>query len=287
MGNFYFYNEKEINEKYYVVAFIDNKKKGWYAGTKIIRTNNIEQYHYDKILIMIQNIQDCINIIKELLSRKISLERILLGHNYYGKYSDYLENILISPEGTLSVTNEKLSLKVRSLEDFEKACEILIEKVYQYFVNNEKDDIILDVGMKNGNSALYFINCEKVKKVYAYETYEDDYLEAKSNLHKYLLDSDQVEIFRYGISSDNGRKMIRFKYDTEYEKQEQIEFKDACDEFAPIIHRHADCNVILKIDSEREEYNIINRLFGGEVLTSISFIMLHWYGTGKKIFCPA
>ena len=112
----------------------------------------------------------------------------------------------------------------------------------------------------SGNSALYFINCEKVKKVYAYETYEDDYLEAKSNLHKYLLDSDQVEIFRYGISSDNGRKMIRFKYDTEYEKQEQIEFKDACDEFAPIIHRHADCNVILKIDSEREEYNIINRL---------------------------
>lgn len=282
LGNFYFCHEKEINDKYYVVAFVDNKKKGWYAGKKIIHLHNIEQYSYDKIFIMIQNIQDCIIVIKELLSAKISLKRILLGHNYYGKYSSYLENISFFPDGKLAVATENLSLKIRSLEDFDKAYEILVEKIYQYFVNNKKNDIVLDIGMKNGNSTLYFINCEKVEKVYAYEPYADDYLEAKNNLCEYLPHADQIEIFQYGISSDNGKQIIRSECDTEEGKQEQIEFKDAFEEFAPIIHRHVDCNIILKIDSEGEEYSIINRLYCGGVLTGISFIMLHWYGTGKN-----
>lgn len=95
-GKFYLNNEKAINEKYVIEALIDKKKRGWMEGKRIISLNEAGQYIYDKILVMVWNIQECMNIIKELAAQGISQENILLGHSLFGNYDGTLDNIFIS-----------------------------------------------------------------------------------------------------------------------------------------------------------------------------------------------
>ena len=95
LGNFYFQNEKAVNEEYYIQAFIDKNKKGWFGGKKIICIDEISNYDYKKILIMVQDIKECINIIKELIHLNIDINHIILGHSLYGKYSFEIDKIEI------------------------------------------------------------------------------------------------------------------------------------------------------------------------------------------------
>lgn len=67
LGNFFKEYEKDINYDFNIAAFIDQKKKGWYAGKKILKLEDVKYYDYDKIIIMVQSIQECIKIIKIFL----------------------------------------------------------------------------------------------------------------------------------------------------------------------------------------------------------------------------
>lgn len=307
LGNFYFMNEKEINEQYYIEAFIDRSKRGWFAGKQIIHIHQIGNKRFDKILIMIQNVQECINIVRELITKKISADKILLGHNYYGNYSKCFDDISVLSDGNLSVSVGQIKVKVRSMDEFNNVYEVLVDETYHYFINNDKKDIVLDIGMNIGDASLYFLNNENVKKVYAYEPFRETYTAAKENLQQYIQCLDQIELFSYGISDENGIRRIGFNRDmtcgqstiagirdkayaiyqswnlvqAENEKQEIIEVRDAVEEFLPIIRRHLDCNIVLKMDCEGEEYGIMKRLSKEGVLSSISFIMLEWHYNGK------
>lgn len=307
IGKFYLQYEKEINDKYYIEAFVDRKKKGWFAGKEIVHINQIDQLEYDKIIIMVQNIQECINISRELVFRNISADKILLGHNFYGKYGREMDNICILPDGYLSATVSSITLKIRTMDEFNNAHEVLVGQIYQYYINNGKKDVILDVGMNIGDAALYFLKSEKVKKVYAYEPFKETYLAAVDNLKTYLQYPGRIEIFQYGLSNENDTRMIGFNSNMtcgqstiagvrkkayhiyhsmglaqpENEQLEQIVVRDAAEEFMPIIQKHWDCNIILKMDCEGEEYGIIETLLKKGILSSISFIMLEWHYRGK------
>jgi hypothetical protein len=80
LGNYFKANEKYINDNYYIEAFIDKVKDGYYAGKRIIKSSQIEEYDYDAIVIMIQNIQESLNIAKMLRDKfDIPASRILIG----------------------------------------------------------------------------------------------------------------------------------------------------------------------------------------------------------------
>lgn len=83
LGNFYLRNEEKVCEKYYVQAFVDRKKRGWFAGKQIIKRTEIKQYTYDWILIMIQDEEECSVIEKELIANGIKPEKILFGNRIY------------------------------------------------------------------------------------------------------------------------------------------------------------------------------------------------------------
>lgn len=83
-GNFYRRNEKKICEKYFVQAYIDRGKKGWLDGKKVIKRNEIEQYAYDWILVMIQDAEESMEVIKQLTEQKVDSKRILIGRDLYG-----------------------------------------------------------------------------------------------------------------------------------------------------------------------------------------------------------
>jgi len=82
-GNFYWQNEKAINEKYYIRAFIDKRKRGWLEGKKVITLKDVGQYIYDRILIMVQDVNECADITKALMALEINQEKILSGCSLY------------------------------------------------------------------------------------------------------------------------------------------------------------------------------------------------------------
>ena len=55
LGNSFFENEEIINRSYNIVAFIDKNRKGYYAGRKIVKVEDIAEYDYDQILITIKS----------------------------------------------------------------------------------------------------------------------------------------------------------------------------------------------------------------------------------------
>lgn len=78
IGRTFFDNEKFINQNYKIAGFIDNYKKGYYAGIKISKENELElkDLSKKKMIIMIQNEKDYQHV-KERLQRLYGLEEEL------------------------------------------------------------------------------------------------------------------------------------------------------------------------------------------------------------------
>lgn len=310
LGNFYFVNEKAINQKFKVSAFIDRSKNGWFAGKKVITPAEVSSIQFDKIVIVIQSIQQCINVSKKLITEcGVDYRKIELAHNLFGKYKNCFQSISVLQDGNILVSSKGINVKVCSEDEFNNVYEVLIDENYHYFLNNQKKDIVLDVGMNIGDSALYFLNNHKVEKVYAFEPFLKTYLAAQDNLKNYILNSDKIEIFQYGISNENEKRNIGFNEDMtcgqstisdvrefahkiyqeyglikkENEVNEQIEVRKASEVFAPIIQKHVHNNIILKMDCEGEEYSILEELSQTGLLCKFDFIMLEWHYQGKKI----
>lgn len=121
-GSFFFQNEKAINDRYNIHMFIDKNKRGWLAGRKVIQINEIGKNEYDKILIMLYDIQECIKVVKELIAYEINPEQILIGLNFYGNYSKYIDKILVLPDGDLSVMIGGILKTVSSKTELEDFC---------------------------------------------------------------------------------------------------------------------------------------------------------------------
>lgn len=308
LGDFYLQNEKYINKEYYIEAFIDRKKNGWFGGKKIISLNEIENYNYKKIIIMIRDIQECINISKKLISLNINYKCLVLGHTFCGRYSQCIDNIEILSDGNLLMTIGNISVKVQSEDEFNNTFEVLVNQVYNYYINNNKRDIVLDVGMNIGDATLYFLNKAHVEKVYGFEPFKKTFESAQKNLDIYLNDINRLEIFKYGISNENNKRLINFNAsmtcgqstlkdvrDKAYlsyidwglveqkdEKLEEIEVRKATEVFEPIIKKYPDYNIVLKMDCEGEEYGILEELLESGILAKLSFIMLEWHYKGKN-----
>lgn len=309
LGNFYARYEKEINRDYNVKAFIDNGKKGWYAGKKIIGCKDVSKYNYDSILVMVQDIQECINISNELIRNKVNADKIILGHSQYGEYSNRIDRIAISPHGKLLLTFGNISLGITSKDEFNNVCEVFLGQNYNYAINNGEADIVLDIGMNIGDSTLYFLHHANVEKVYAYEPFYKTFYAAKENLREFLKVPGKLEIFQYGISSENAQRTIGFNNNMtcgqssianireqsyefylneglikqNEEEREQIEVKKASEVFKPIIERYPNHNIVLKMNCEGEEYYILEELLETGLLDKMTFIMLEWHYRGKDL----
>lgn len=83
LGNFYMRNEQKICAEYQVEAFIDQRGSGWFAGKKIIKRGEMDQYAYDRILVMILNEKDCMEVKEQLREQGIDSDKILDGHILY------------------------------------------------------------------------------------------------------------------------------------------------------------------------------------------------------------
>lgn len=308
LGNFYSCFEKAINDKYEIEAFIDRQKMGEHLGKKIICIDQAEHYDYRYIVIMLNDIQECLHVSRDLIMAGIDYKKIVLGHSLYGQYSQCFDSISIFPDGDLCLTKGTINLKVRSKDEFYNVFEVLVECSYNYYINNDKKDIVFDVGMNIGGATAFFANNEKTEKVFGYEPFGDTFAVAKDNLREYLSKTEKVEIFHYGISCENSERVIGFNEDmtcgqstiestrehaykryeamglvhVENEKKEIVCVKKASEVFMPIMQKYSHCNIVLKLDCEGEEYGIIKNLYEERILNEFTFIMLEWHYEGKE-----
>lgn len=308
MGNFFLQNEEDIIERYDVTAFIDSEKSGWHLDKRIINPVNVFQYEYEEIIIMVQSIRACFSIVKLLLDQGVSAEHIVLGHSLYGEYSRQIDKLLVLADGRIQLFFGNISIKVSSEDEFNNVCEVFVKQTYAFFINNQKKNIIFDVGMNVGDTALYFSQLDHVEKVYGFEPFVETFLAAKDNLMDNP-EQNKINIFQYGISNENMERMITFNNDMTcgqstiidirekaYEKYlnwglieenneqvEQIEVKRASEIFDPIINQYSMHNIVLKMDCEGEEYNILEELLQSGVLEKIKFIMMEWHYRGNQI----
>ena len=66
------------------------------------------------------------------------------------------------------------------------------------------------------------------------------------------------------------------------EIEQNVIVKQASEVFSPLIEKHRDNNLILKMDCEGEEYGIIEDLHDKNLLSLFSFIMMEWHYRGNE-----
>lgn len=311
-GNFFYKNKEMIQKEYNIKAIIDKNKDGILDNWKIIKVRDCANIAYEQIVIMVEDIGTVLLIIKELLDSGIESGKIIPGIGIYGIYADKYDEIKVLSDGKLCVNKNGIKIAVASVDEFNNVYDTLIGECYHYKINNDRKDVVIDVGMNIGDATLYFLADEKVEKVYAYEPFKKTFMDAQRNLGNYINDSSRLEIFQYGLSDITEERQIIFNedmtcglstktaeelegynvydfyYDNRYaerqkEKMETILVKNAVDVLMPIIEKYKNShNIVLKIDCEGEEYGIIEILNKENLLSQIDFIMLEWHYQGKE-----
>lgn len=251
MGRFFRQNEKEINEQYNIKAFIDRREKGWYAGKKIISLDELVKYDFDKVLVMIQNIQECCCVVRELIQRKVNAKRILIGHNLFGIYGEKIDKISVLADGRLLLTFGSIDIKVKSKEEFDRAYRIFGTRLYDYNINSERKEVILDICTNADISVLYFLNRRNVEKIYIYEMSDETATSTYDKLEEYFGNSNKLEIFPPGNTIS--------------------------EIFETITKKYSECNIILKINCDGKGQKIVKELLQSKFSKRASLIMLEWH----------
>ncbi len=84
VGNYFLKNEKPLNQDYYIEKFVDRYKNGYYAGKEIISPNELRQFSFEKIIVMIQDENESAKVVRDLtMQYGISRDKIESGTARY------------------------------------------------------------------------------------------------------------------------------------------------------------------------------------------------------------
>lgn len=304
--------EEALKAEYEVIAYVDNYRWGqtYNDGKAIVKPSQIKEYEgmYSVLVIMLEKVALNMSVAKQLLlDRHIEADKIRIGLSRY-KFQDEFQ-IAVMDDGKWEIQFADASILVSSEMEFWDLYSMYYEDTYYYKLNNSKKDVVIDIGMNIGDSAIYYLNKSDTKKVYGFEPFEQTYLLAEENLERNHFKKEQYEIFQYGLSDHDERKKIFYhpeisimlstnnKYSMlereEYErthgceleyKETEIEVRRASDMIGRIMEEHSDDNIVLKIDCEGEEYAILSDLDAEGLLNKVKYITVEWhYGEKEKI----
>jgi len=310
IGDFFRQHKDELYEKYEIVAYVDRQKK--IDGKEIVKIDDIAEgkFDYDYIVIMIRNVQECIRVSKEIITKGIDNKKIVLGIALFEFYAQCFENIEINEKGQLLIKTKKYKLLINSAGELMNVNSVLNDNLYEFQLNNGKKNIIFDIGMNVGDSTIYFSDMINTKRVFGYEPFELTYQTALDNLKMNNINQDKYRIFKYGISEKTENKSMGVNWglsvaqSTEEDAQkiayeeyflngsilkedeniEQIVIKDVVEEFSPIIREFKNnYNYVLKVNCEGAEYGIIKRMEEGRILSDFKLIFLEWHYKGAEV----
>lgn len=101
IGDYYVRHEKQINRNYYIIRFADTYRRGYFEGKEVIPPNEIDNNGEEKILIMIQNAQICVDIAHMLIDQGVDRKKIIVGVGLYDNHRGIFDDIEIAGNGQL------------------------------------------------------------------------------------------------------------------------------------------------------------------------------------------
>ena len=307
IGGYFAAHKDLIYSRYHVVALVDGKKTGSIDGLEIVRPYDIEDYLPSKVIIMVTDIKEIIKIGRALHKQNdVDTADLLIGISLLG-HTDKFE-LSFTDQMNLDVkTDDGMQIVVTSFDEYANMMEVFREGSYHYNINSEKQEIVLDVGMNIAAATLYFLRSSKVKAVYGFEPFPGTFETAKINIKKNHIDTKQVKMFAYGLSNSSEIRRVRYnpdiscgmstlsqatmQADKNYEKMGllniakdeyvNVQVRKSSEVVLEIVDDNPECNLVLKLDCEGEEYSIIDDLNESGMLSKFAIIMMEWHYKGK------
>lgn len=316
IGNYYEKKKKSLTEAYNIIAFIDNKKSGIIDNVPIITPSEIIKFDYDYIIIM--SGAAFVQMTNQLIDLGVEVNKILYGLNF----DPYLsaEEHLFGENGRIFINEDKeicyitkgepkVEIAIRTMEEFFGVREIFGGKIYGYNINYSNGEVVIDIGLNIGDSALYFAMQDKVTNVYGFEPFKETFKQAQRNIKRNKNISEKIKIYQYGMGKEDKKIEITYNpnmscgmstdvtsnehaicnylewglIDTEKSKISNVEIKNVSNIVKSIMDNHLKECYILKMDCEGAEYEIIQKLSDSMHLSKFSIIMLEWHYSGSKL----
>lgn len=302
LGEFWRQHGKDLENEYEVVQYCDKTAK--IEGLSVCRSVHEIKKNY-KIFIMISQIQILLEIVSELAAADVIPQNIHFGIARWG-YSR-LEKIYVDDAFRMHIVHKNIDLIINSEDEFYNAIDTILLECYQYHIHSDKPEIVFDVGMNIADSTIFFSKMPKVKMVYGFEPFEKTYHSALRNLE--LNDTAKnVKAFQVGLSGSEvtknlnygdrmscGQSTIDFVNEEnicQYEKwglikqeeltSEEVILKQSSVVLADFMNQNPNCNYILKLDCEGEEYSIFEDLSDSGIINKFSLILLEWHYKGSE-----
>lgn len=303
-GKFFQDYKQNISGQFEIADYVD--KSGKMGERNIAARIQDVSAEYDKVLVMVSKIGPCFEIIRQLLDNGIKNDEIILGFHLWGEYSKF-SDAYVTEHGKIQLVKDNIRVLVSTEDEFHNVAEVLVLECYKYHLDGNVPEVVFDVGMNIGDATLYFLEQEKVKKVYAFEPFYETYCRAMENLKRYE-NSERLEVFQYGLSNINVRKELIFNpemscgqstladindiavsnyidwglFKPEESRKEIIEIRRSSEVFSKLMAENPFAKFILKLDCEGEEYGIFDDLAKSGLLKKFSFIMLEWHYKSDK-----
>jgi FkbM family methyltransferase len=195
---------------------------------------------------------------------------------------------------TLIAANQKLEFKINDEEELFILAEVFLEGSYNLLSPTTKRIALIDVGMNVGITSLFYASKENVDQVFSFEPFVPTFILAKENISLNEKYQSKIHASNFGLAKSDGEMQIDYSpkqkgrmgfhglpessfYKSKELSQQTIQLKNAADEFFKIKNTLSNYFVVCKIDCEGAEYEIIESLKKGDVLSFINVFFIEWH----------
>lgn len=291
---FYRYEEQIVNGDN-VLAYIDNGKSagGMYKGRPILDASHINDFAYDKILVVA--VMGRMEIIRECLSKGVDCGKIIPWF-VEGSTRCKQGEVKVLPTGEILISIHAISFLIKHDSDSFIYEEIFLQGDYAFSLSRTSI-IVIDIGMNIGCASLFFASRENVAAVYSYEPFPRTYREALDNFSRNgEAIRNKIIPHNYALSGHDGETTVHFyeefpggmtivKDHPSWGKQEvTVQIRKASDELKEILDGHMQDLILMKIDCEGSEYEILQDMDAHNLIEKVdAFIMESHFGRENEI----
>ncbi len=281
------YFAEEIKSKYDVLAVFDNNEalQGSVCCDCPVRGKEIFSIlDYDCVLVPTAKKKE---MIKELVQCGVPEGKIV---PWYPEGGHEWKRWRIWPEGdVLQADFDGLRFAVRHSSDECVLQEVFLHNCYSFYAG-EEPFILFDIGMNVGLASLFFLHYPQTEHVYAFEPFRATYEQALANfeLNDEFL---QQRITAYNIALSNYAGTETFHYVEDFpggmriakgathaeagaENAATIKIRDAAEVLSPLLAKHQDRKVVMKIDCEGSEYRIFQSMEKAGILERVQVFLI-------------
>lgn len=189
---------------------------------------------------------------------------------------------------SIRIFNDRFTIAGESPNTIWTSFGILCEHEYDFF--DDKDYLMIDIGLNIGVAALWFAAKDNIRKVYGYEPFSQTFRQAAANLDNNFRFKDKIKIFNFGLGKTDKVVSIHYNpvlpgsmstvkdlYPDIKKTPEQVLIRPASAVLQPVFEQNTGLKKFVKIDCEGSELEILENLSESGLLTAIDLIILEWH----------